>query len=279
MWQLLAACTSDPPKPRPACDATDVPDSYIVEHRSEPEPIVARQSSEFFIEIEDQDGCPIEDLQQSHERMVHTLFISRDLESFQHIHHEDFYPVTADDVRSATFHFPVTFPAAGATLVVFDFAHRNAWQQDEAFVEVTGSPPQLSQPRLDFATDVAVDDIVVSFEWEIAPVAGFEAAVALTIRDATKGADVTDLVQWLGADGHVAFVSTNLDVAGHTHAWFEGMDSMSPGMEMPAKYGGPYLPFHFTLPTGGTYKGWFQFARVSRPEDPYVVPFVFEVLP
>ena len=61
------------------------------------------------------------------------------------------------------------------------------------------------------------------------------------------------------------------------HAWFPGMDTMSPGMTMTPLYTGPTLPFHYLFPASGTWKGWFQFARSGRPDEPYVVPLVFEV--
>ncbi len=170
----------------------------------------------------------------------------------------------------------MTFPAAGDVLAVFDFAHRNQWLQETVLLAVTGQPTQLDDPQLDEATEIAVDDVRVSIAWEAEPVAGAESAVTLTITDET-GAEVTDLVQWLGADGHAVFVRTDLESPGHTHAWFPGMDAMSPGMTMTPFYSGPTLPFHYLFPTAGTWKGWFQFARSGRPDEPYVVPFGFHV--
>jgi hypothetical protein len=90
---------------------------------------------------------------------------------------------------------------------------------------------------------------------------------------------VTDLVPWLGADAHAAFVSLDLAWTSHTHAWFPGMENMTPGMEMPPLYTGPTVPFHFLFERAGAHKAWVQFARADDPETPYVVPFVFEVAP
>ena len=272
----LVACTVAPDSEPDACESTGIPTDYVVDVRTTPSLIVAGDEVELTLTVRDQDGCPIDDLQESHERMVHTLLISRDLESFQHIHHEDFYDLTAEDLRTATFHFPVTFPAAGDTLAVFDFAHQNQWLQETSLLEITGEPHQLDEPVLDEAREVSVEDVHVSFAWEVAPVAGLESSLILTITD-ESGEDVTDLVQWLGADGHVAFLRSDLTTPGHTHAWFPGMDTMSPGMTMTPLYTGPTLPFHYLFPTAGTWKGWFQFARSGRPDDPYVVPFVFAV--
>jgi len=276
MLGLLLACTSPPDSAPQECESGAIPSDYVVHVSTTPAPIVAGEQVEMTIAVTDQDGCPIEDLQESHERMVHTMLESRDLESFQHVHHEDFYELTAEDLRTATFHFPVTFPAAGDTLAVFDFAHMNQWLQETQLLEIAGSPAQLDEPILDYATEVSVEDIHVSFAWEVAPVAGYEASIILTITD-ESGENVTDLVQWLGADGHVAFVRADLTSPGHSHAWFPGMETMSPGMTMTPLYTGPTLPFRYLFPSAGTWKAWFQFARSGRPDDPYVVPLVFDV--
>jgi hypothetical protein len=274
---LLLSCAADSPgSDSAACESGRVPSDYVVAVETTPATIVAGEEVELTLAVMDEEGCPVDDLQESHERMVHTVLISRDLESFQHLHHEDFYAITADDLRAATFHFPVTFPAAGEVLAVFDFAHRNQWLQETSPLDVTGEPAQRDAPNLDVVTEVTVDDVHVSVAWDVEPVAGAEAAVTLTLTE-EPGMPVTDLVPWLGADGHVVFVRADLASPGHTHAWFPGMDAMSPGMKMTPLYPGPTLPFHYLFPTAGTWKAWFQFARSGRPDEPYVVPIVFEV--
>lgn len=284
MWMLLAlACTGTPSEgvndsAGSTCTAAASPTSYVVEHWTDPSPAQAGEPVEFWERVTDQDGCAIEDLQQSHERMVHTLLISADLESFQHLHHEDFQDITADDLRAGTFHFPVTFPTAGETLLVFDFAHQNQWLSQLSSVEVEGAPAQLEAPVFDLSTTATNRGLTATLEWEVAPLAGYESAWSVNITE-DDGTEVTDITQWLGADAHCALVSTDLGWAGHTHAWSPGVENMSPGMSMPQVYTGPYLPFHYTFPSAGTHKLWVQLARESAPDDPYVFPFMFEVSP
>jgi hypothetical protein len=274
---LFAACTSDPdPTETGGCRAEDIPSEYDVEIATDPDPPVAGESAAFRVSILDGHGCPIEDLQQTHTRMIHTIFVSADLEDFQHLHQEDFETITVDDLQAATFHFPVTFPTAGDRLVIEDFAHLNQWLQVTRSLTVTGSPAQLSAPSVDLATTVAVRDVVVDFTWDIEARTGGEAHLAANIRD-EDGNDVTDLVPWLGADAHIVFVSTDLSEAGHTHAWSMGMETMSPSMTMPVVYPGPYLPFHYAFLEAGVHKAWLQFARAAAPDDEYTVPFMFGV--
>ncbi|MDP2316281.1 MAG: hypothetical protein Q8P41_25510 [Pseudomonadota bacterium] len=257
-------------------DPSDEPvTAYAVGVTTDPATPIAGEEAELTLQVVDQLGRPIEDLQQSHERMVHSLFISRDLASFQHVHHEDFAELDVEALRQATFQFPITFPAAGDTLAVFDFAHQNVYQQDTAWIEVVGDTAQLPSPEEDFSTEREVDGLHVTLTWDVEPYAEFEGAWTITITE--NGEDVTDLTQWLGADGHVAIVSADLGFATHTHAWFPGMEEMGPGHEMPHLYAGPTLPFHYHFPVGGIYKMWVQFARSDAPEVAYTAAFMFRV--
>ncbi len=250
---------------------------YEVSWETEPEATAGAETT-LTLRVRDQRGCPIEDLQTAHERVVHTLLISEDLSSFQHLHHEDFAPLTADDLRTSTYHFPVTFPAAGDYRLVFDYAHQNEYLTSDDWLAVGGSPAQAAEPTLDYTTERTVGDLAVSLRWEVEPYAGYEASWTVTVTTA-DGEPITDVVQWLGADAHAAVASADLAWVSHTHAWFPGMEDVAPGHDMPWVYHGPELPFHFTFPTAGAYQMWIQFAREGAPEEPYVASFAFDVAP
>ncbi len=276
IWILLA-CTGDP------ADTGEVIDSgageitsYVVNWWTDPEPMIAQEGAEFYTQITDQGGNSIEDLQTNHERIVHNIFVSADLESFTHTHMEDFYTLTVDDLRNSTFHFPLTLPLSGSYLGIFDYAHENQWLKSTDLIDVGGDVPQLSAVNQDFSTSRASGDLEVSITWDVAPIAGYESAFTVHVQTAT-GEDVTDLIQYLGADAHMAVVAEDLSFASHTHAWFPGMEDMSPTMDMPHLNPGPDLPFHFTFGAAGTYKMWVQFVRESDPENVHAVPFMFVV--
>lgn len=261
--------------------AEETPDSaatgsgYDVAWSTDPDPLQAGVEAN-FVEHVTLDGASIPDLQSNHERYVHTVFVSADLTSFTHTHMEDYQTITADDIRASTFSFPLTLPLSGAYLVAFDYAHQDQWLQTTDEVLVAGDVPQLDAPVEDFATTSIDDDVEVTLTWEIEPLAGYEADFTVYIRT-TDGEDVTDLTQWLGADGHAVMVEAGLGWISHTHAWFPDMDSMRPGMTMPHLYPGPEIPFHYVFPVGGTYKMWVQFVREPDPEKIYVLPFMFTV--
>lgn len=252
--------------------------SYQLNWWTDPSPAVAGEAAELYLQILDQDGAPVENLQQNHQRMDHILVISQDLSSFEHRHHEDHYEVTADTLREATFHTPETFPYSGRFLIAIDFASANLYQQLSDVVEVEGDLPQLDAPEVDLSTTVSTGEVTAEFTWEIPAIAGLESVLWAHLSDA-DGAPIADLTQWLGADAHLAIVKDDLSWVGHTHAYVEGMDSAPPGHTMPAVWTGPDVPFHVIAEYPGTYKAWLQFTREGAPDDPYTVPFMFEVSP
>lgn len=276
----LLACTGevvDDTSAPDACAEAVEPTSYAVEWEADPA-ITAGQPSRFTLRVRDDRGCPVEDLQTAHERVVHTLVISADLASFQHVHQEDFGALTADNLRTSTFSFPLTVPTAGDYRLVFDYAHRNTYLTTDDWLVAGGSPAMAAAPELDYTTTRAVGELLVSLRWDVEPSAGFEASWTVTVTTA-EGEDITDLVQWLGADGHAAVASADLGWVSHTHAWFPDMENVAPGHDMPHLYDGPELPFHFVFPSAGAHKMWIQFARADAPDVPYVADFAFDVAP
>lgn len=249
--------------------------AYEVRWSTDPDPLVAGETGTMTLQIVDQAGRPIENLQVNHERMVHTVLVSDDWSTFQHLHHEDFAELSAEDLRTATFRFPVTLPYGGRYLVLFDYAHRDQWLQSTGELVVEGEPAQQAAPDTTPTTVVEAADLVATLTWEVPAQIGIESAWSLDLVDG-DGDDVTDLVQYLGADGHAAIVDEAVSGGVHTHAWFPGVTDMAPSMDMPHQYTGPYLPFHFVFEEPGPHKMWVQLQRESVDEV-YVLPFVFEV--
>ena len=274
---LLLGCvgTEDPLDSAADTDATVVTE-YNLDWSTDPEPLAAASEGTFTIQVTDQDGHPIDDLQMNHERMVHTMFVSADWTSFSHLHHEDFADLNVDDIREATFHFPLRLPLAGPYFMMFGYAHANRWLFAEDRMEVGGAPVQASAPDTTATDQVVVDDLVVSLTWNSEPLAEYESSWNVHITEA-DGTPVEDLVQYLGADAHCALVNESVTWGSHTHAWFPDMDAMAPGMDMPHLFPGPDVPFAYTFPAGGNYKMWIQFARESTPGRVYEAPFVFKV--
>lgn len=252
---------------------------YVVNATTEPDPLLAGEASTFSFEVRDQDDLPIEDLQTTHERVVHVQFVSHDLSSFQHVHNEDFVPLTADNLRTSSFAFPLTVPLAGEYLTVFDFAHHNQYLSRSMSLAASGTPMQAAAPDLTLIDEVTVDGVTGQLSFSAPPVPGYEAAWSIYVFDAAGPISLENdpIVQYLGADAHIFVAATTLDWTAHSHAWYPGMETVAPGHSMPHVNDGPDLPFHYVLPTSGTYKFWLQFTRASDPTHVYVLPFVFAV--
>lgn len=267
----LAACA----RPDTETDTVPLPAVFDVATSTDPAPPVAGEPTELTYTVT-KDGQPIEDLQQSHERIVHVVMISRDLDEFAHDHHEDHYPITADDLRTATFHLPHTFGMAGDYFLLFDYASENLYHQNSGFLTVTGAPPMRDAPLIDLSEATDSRDVHAVLSWTVPPVAGQPAAFSVHLTT-TDGADVTDITQWLGSDSHVILATTDLSWATHTHAYVPGMENAPPDHVMPHSYPGPDIDFRTQFPSAGTYAMWVQFAREGAPDAPYVERFEFEV--
>lgn len=252
--------------------------AFVLDYRTDPDPPVAGEPAELWYSILDQDGEPVENLQQNHQRMVHVVILSEDLSSFEHRHHEDQYDVTADDLRTATFHLTETFPYSGKFLVAFDYAYANQYKQSTVYEEVAGDVPQRDAPVEDLSTTVTIDGYTAVFSWDVPPIAGYESQIWAHVTD-DQGEEITDMTQWLGADAHWVVAKSDVSLIAHTHAYIEGMDKVPPDHDMPHAYSGPDLPFHYTFANAGLYKSWLQFAREGAPDDPVTIPFMFKVSP
>lgn len=271
---LLSACQPSGEDDSPGPD--HVITGYQADMWFEPEALQANAAAEVYYSVLDQDGYVVQDLQQSHERFIHTFFISQDLSYFRHSHHEDFYDADFEYLENGGWHQPITFPLSGAYQSVLDFAHQNLEHTLTAEWQVGGDIPQLEAPEEDLSTTVSSGGVVGTLVWSVPPVAGFRAEWTLSLKT-EAGAPVTDVVQWLGADAHVAIVRSDLSSFLHTHAYVEGMEDMPPTHTMPHEYDGPELPFKVAISDPGLHKMWIQFARATAPDEPITLPFMFRV--
>ena len=85
MIALLLACAPGSREPDTG-GPHEVTETHL-DWSTDPDPLVAGEEGTFTLQITDQDGRPVEGLQENHERMVHTMFVSADWTSFTHTHH------------------------------------------------------------------------------------------------------------------------------------------------------------------------------------------------
>lgn len=234
----------------------------------------------------------VHDLQVLHERVVHTFIVSKDFRSFAHTHHEDFFPLTPQDLANASFHFPYFFPHAGDYLIAAEFTHKDRSWVKQFSINVEG---KLSAPvEEDLRREKSFGQYQVSLSTSPSqPVAGYE--TELVCHFTKDGAPVTDLKLYLGTEVHMASWRIDGEHFGHQHPYTPEMAAMMTMMKDhtsdpdhmarmmvqmmrgPAKqvYFGPDLPVHHIFPAPGIYKVYFESAPGGKP---FVSDFMVKVV-
>jgi hypothetical protein len=226
---------------------------------------------------------PVHDLQVLHERILHTFIVSRDFKTFAHTHHEDFFPLTPQDLAAATFHYPHVFPRPGAYLVAGEFTHKDrSWVKQ--FTLAVGGAGEPGVVEEDLRREKSFGQYRVSLRTSPdPPVVGHDTELVCHLtRD---GVPVTDLGLYLGTEVHMAAWRIDGEQFGHQHTYTPEMAAMmammgdhasDPNhmarmmiqlMRGPAKqvYHGPDLPVHHIFPTPGVYKLFFECAPGGKP--------------
>lgn len=215
-------------------------------------------------------GEPITELPVDHERQMHLIAVSRDLEEFQHIHPESGpggdFAVTAE------------FPEAGTYVLYDEFKRGEQTVVDRRELDVGGGGGEASlSPDTEPKT---AGGLTVSLEAPDEIRAGQEATFIYTVEK-EGGSPADDLEPYLGAAAHVALVSEDTREFAHTHGedvnGGSGEVSESGGHEHGGggQTFGPKISFTHTFEEDGAYKVWAQF---NHHGEVVTVPFVVEVV-
>ncbi|MGE0679849.1 MAG: hypothetical protein AB7P69_02915 [Candidatus Binatia bacterium] len=221
---------------------------------------------------------PLQDLQILHERILHTFIISKNFRSFAHTHHEDFFPLTEQDRKIATFHFPYIFPHAGEYLIASEFTYKDRSWVKQFMISVAGEIP--AEP---ITEDLRRKKSFGPYEVSLTaspdpPIAGYD--TELVCHFTKDGVPVTDFRPYLGTEVHMASWRLDGEQFGHQHTYTPEMAEMMAMMKDHASdpdhmarmmvqmmrgptkqvYFGPDIPVHHIFPTSGTYKVYFETA-------------------
>ncbi len=181
-----------------------------------------------------------------HEKTFHLFVVSRDLESFAHVH------PTAQPDGSFVLKHPLP---SGEYMLFADFLPTGATPQMLQRAILVGVRSRFSKgPAIENRDltpgETVVDGMRVALKVEDF-VAGKDACLTFTLADAKTGQPVTDLQPFLGAPAHMLMVRTDLTDAVHAHP-----EELATG--------GPKVSFHPLVPAEGDYKLWIQFRRAER---------------
>ena len=180
------------------------------------------------------DGQALRAYDETHERQLHLIVVSRDLGWFEHVHPE----LEAD----GTWHQPLTLPAAGPYRAYADFAPAG---EDSLVLGIDLSAPGEYRPAELPAVEAGdvVGDYTVTLTGNL--VAGREAELGFNLERA--GRPVTDLDPYLGAAGHLVALRAGDLAYLHVHPTSEDL--------------GPEVRFAAHVPSAGAYRLFLDFSH------------------
>ncbi len=208
-----------------------------VKLHTEPQTIKAGESTSLMFHLTDEKGESFTDLMVHHDRILHVLIVSENLQILGHVHPEDFESrdMMAELEGVYTVHF--TFPVGGKYILALDVMTAEAELSKHLYVNVEGK-----NEMQEITHDLRTEKDIFGYKEE----GGDRFTKAVSILDKTDtspyhvkvevpeqikagemvyikyhfshdGISINDLVPFLDAPMHFAIVSTHLDGILHTH--------------------------------------------------------------
>lgn len=264
---------------------------YTIDLKTNPTAPKAGEKTTLSFEIKNPQNEIVRDFEIVHEKPMHLLIVSRDLEEFYHLHPE----VQADGLFKTDF----TFPNGGDYEVYADFTLKNLPQAVQNFsVKVSGNERAAVELKPDAKFEKTVEGLRVVMKPDGELVSGEERMLEFQVFDAANK-PVTDLENYLGAKAHFVIISKDLQEFVHAHpmsdenvktddhshgAHEHGATNHSEKTEKPEKAektqrmagadAASIVSAHVAFPKASTYKIWAQFQRGGKV---ITVPFTVDV--
>lgn len=171
-----------------------------------------------------------------HEKKIHLIMVSSDLQWFTHVHPE--YQ------QSGSYDLGQTFPSGGEYLLYADYLPSGGTQQlGKHTLHVAGKPGPVKVFDKAQLTAKAGDYTIVLSIGGDKFLTGVTQHIAAKITKAGKTVDPNSLEDYLGAKAHVVVIGLQSKDYLHVH----------PGIE------GDHLDLHATFEESGVYRMWLQF--------------------
>lgn len=205
------------------------------------------------VQINDDNGKPVDNFDISHEKQMHLIVVSKDLSFFNHIHPE--YK------GNGRFEVKTRFPAAGEYKLIADYVPTGGSATNKStWITIEGAAPEAKPIKPDNELVKIADGVEATLSYEHL-MAGMDLNLTFHLVDANSKKPITDLEPYLGAVGHVVIMSADAEKYIHVHPADE-------------KSTGPDAVFMTNFPESGVYKVWGQFQRGGKT---FIVPFVIDV--
>jgi hypothetical protein len=262
-----------------------------VDFRANPAEVEAGRNTDLLFTVKNGKGEIIRDLQNVHEKPMHLLVVSDDLDEFYHLHPE----VQSDGVYKASF----AFPNGGNYKLYTDFTPLDSEQIVQNFpLRVSGNERAAKELKPDEKFEKTVDNlrIVLKSDGDLTSIK--EMMLDFQVYDAQTNKPIVDLENYLGAKAHFVVISQDLQEFVHAHPVSRdnvktdehAHDSMNGemngkvsqtstgGHQHDSKLAGQdaesIVSAHVTFPKPAIYKIFAQFQRNGKV---ITVPFVIDV--
>ncbi|WP_020118218.1 hypothetical protein [Streptomyces canus] len=207
--------------------------------------LVAGRTADLRFAIRGDDGRAVTAFRREHDKELHLIVASRDLNTYRHLH-----PARAAD---GTWSIPVSLPRAGGYRVFADFTPEKKGAENltlGADLAVSGTYAPQPVPAPD--TTATTDGYEVKLGGALRP----GAAHALKLTVSRGGRPVTDLQPYLGAYGHLVALRSGDLAYLHVHPNGEPGDGTTAA--------GPAISFTATAPSSGTYRLFLDFKHDGK---------------
>lgn len=225
---------------------------YTLEMTSDPKTPEAGKPVALSIVIRSRDtGQPVTEFDTVHEKKIHFMVVSADLQRFAHEH-----PVAGSDGK---FTLDYVFPTGGEYHLFADVAPKGAGSQILMLpIKVSGvTQARAASPAFAAALSDTAGGVKMALLSDPAKLpVGRSLNVAFSVRDAGTGAPITDLEPYLGAMAHLMLIHQDGVTFVHSH----------PDETDPNNGHNGTLTFLARLPKPGWYRGWLQFQRGGKVE-------------
>ena len=251
---------------------------FTIEFKTAPTEAKSGEKTDLIFEVKNETGAIVKDLEIVHEKPMHLLIVSEDLDEFYHEHPEP----QAD----GTFKVPFTFPNGGKYRLYTDFTPKESNQVVQNFsLTVGGNQRAARELKIDEKFEKTVENIRVVMKPDAELASQRELMLNFEVFDAQSGKPVTDLENYLGEKAHFVIISKDLQEFVHAHPMskdnvkkeahsHEGNSSHDHSEKLAGAEANAIVSAHVSFPKASVYKLWAQFKRNGKVIS---VPFTFDV--
>lgn len=279
---VLAGCearnenlTQSPQNSNNANTQTTYRGSHRVEFKSDPAEVKAGEKTNLIFSVKKESGEITRDLEIVHEKPMHLIIVSDDLNEFYHQHPEP----QADGRLLVNF----TFPNGGRYRLYTDFKPKGGEPAVQNFpLQVAGPEraPQILKP--DEKPEKTIEGLKVAMNSDAELESNKELLLNFTVTDAVTNEPVTDLENYLGEKAHFVIISRDLREFVHAHpVSTDGLKeehkhdtNTEPENKLMTPPANSTIAAHVQFPGAGIYK---IFVEIKRGGKVFTAAFVVEV--